>query len=1003
MGKSKKITIGFWYHLSAHFVVCKGPVDSVNRITYGERVAWEGSITSNQTLLIDQPGLHGGNKKEGGLYGNVTFMLGGQEQGLSPYLVEKHGAASPAYRGLTSLLFTGTGGELAPIAPEDEDDGESFLDQIRSIPFRGNKGFTWAALNRYFKSLWIDVTRRYSDWYGAPWYPERLAIGQYDMNPIHIIYQAITDPRFGAGISTADIDDSSFRAAADTLYTENFGMSLRWEEQMSVEDFIKYVLNHIHGSISPAPETGRLTMRLIRSGYDVNSLTTLGPEDCILDDFARAAWGDSVNEVTVKYLDYEENEQSVTVSDPASISVQGVVSYTSEYHGVRNRDLAVRLAQRDLNLYSQPLAKFTIRVNRRAYDFYVGRVFRLTYPARGIESVIVRVLEMDAGTLEDGYIRIEAVEDIFGMPSTSYAANPPTGFVPPSTTPQPVTTYKLVEASYTDIINLFSDSEIATFGEDFGYTLALGLAPSEDSTGFALYGSNVTTLANYLWRGQGDFCPYATLASAITADQTTISLANGDRLSTLALRSYGYLGDELIELVNGYDTFATIRRGCQDTVPVAHQAGTQIFWYSGYWYGLDGTERVDNETVYYRYLTDSLGGQLAIGSAPARTITMANRYERPYPPGNLLINGNPYPATVTYLNGALGLTWAHRDRTQQIVSLVDHTQGSIGPEEWTSADGSRNRTFYRASIHNPNTGAMLSSYDTYATSADWPRHDIARAFGTSVATSGLTESLLGFTTILPGGCTAHRSEYYAPVGVTRGDISLAEGDPISGYGDVVRGPSITTGSRYFEVGCVRGTVTVLLGYAPDADKPIPGVYASISDYPFGMKTFQIGAVSLGQVLRVAVDMTQARYWVSTGDFTAGNVPGSSGGTSLADVAGVGGDQAALNAVQDYDPGEPLVILLRFNTLGDTAYLNTGNLPARFSAPAGFTWASGSGAVTLSPPTRYEVRVTSRLRRPNGVILDSWQSARHVILVPYTFSGSGGITSGGAATATLTNV
>lgn len=1003
MGKGKKITIGFWYHLSAHFVVCKGPVDSVNRILYGERVAWEGSATTNQTILIDRADLHGGEKREGGLYGNVTFLLGGPSQQRTDYLVEKHGVTSPAYRGVTSLLFTGTGGELAPTAPVEDDDGETVFDRIFSHPFRGNKGFTWSALNRYFKSLWVDVTRRYSDWYGNPWYSARLAIGDYDMNPIHIIYQALTDPRFGAGISVADLDDASFRAAADQLYTENFGMSLVWEDQMSVEDFVKYVLNHIHGTISPAPETGLLTMRLIRSGYSVESLPVLGPEDCILDDFARSSWGDTVNEVTVKYLDYEGNEQSVTVSDPASISAQGVVSQTVEYYGVRNSTLAVRLAQRDLNMYSQPLAKFTIRANRNAYDYYVGRVFRFSYPARGLDNVVLRVLEMDAGNLDDGFIRIEAVEDIFGMPSSSYAANPPTSFVPPTTTPQPVATYKLVEASYTDILNLFDESEINTFSSNFGYTLALGLSPSEDSTGFALYGSNTTALSSYLWRGPGLFCPYATLAETITATQTTFTLANGDHLSSLALGAYGYLGDELVELVDGYDNIVTVRRGCQDTVPLAHPAGTQIFWYSGYWYAIDSTERVASEAVNYRYVTETLSGTLDIASAPARSITMANRYERPYPPGNLRVNGVAYPSSVSYSSGSLQISWAHRDRTQQIVGLVDHTQSDIGPEEWTTATGIPRRTYYTVSIHNPTTGAQLSSYDTHANFAYWPTHELARALGATVTGSGMSASLFGLTTILPGGTTVIRGQRYFPSTITRGGLTVSAGDLASSYSDTIRGPNIISGARYFEVTAVHGTVEVLLGYTPDVDKPLPETYGNIIDYPFGYRTVSLGGISAGNTMRVAVSITQAAVWTAFGAFTAPNIPGTSGGTALATFAGVGQTQAEVNALQDYDPGEGLVILLRISTLGACAYLNVGNLPSSYSVPSGFTWLVTGLNQNIVAPARYGVQVASKLLKPDGQILSSWQSARHTIFAPYSFQASGGIAAGGAATASVINV
>jgi hypothetical protein len=52
---------------------------------------------------------------------------------------------------------------------------------------------------------------------------------------------------------------------------------------------------------------------------------------------------------------------------------------------------------------------------------------------------------------------------------------------------------------------------------------------------------------------------------------------------------------------------------------------------------------------------------------------------RPYLPGNLRINGNRWPSSIGAAE-ELALTWAHRDRTTQTVSLVRQDEGNIGPE-----------------------------------------------------------------------------------------------------------------------------------------------------------------------------------------------------------------------------------------------------------------------------------------------------------------------------------
>jgi len=74
---------------------------------------------------------------------------------------------------------------------------------------------------------------------------------------------------------------------------------------------------------------------------------------------------------------------------------------------------------------------------------------------------------------------------------------------------------------------------------------------------------------------------------------------------------------------------------------------------------------------------------------------MASRFNRPYAPGNVLINTVAYPASVA---GDLSITWAHRDRTLQTAYIVEQSEASIGPEVGTT---------YTVRIYNAQTGGTL--------------------------------------------------------------------------------------------------------------------------------------------------------------------------------------------------------------------------------------------------------------------------------------------------------
>lgn len=121
--------------------------------------------------------------------------------------------------------------------------------------------------------------------------------------------------------------------------------------------------------------------------------------------------------------------------------------------------------------------------------------------------------------------------------------------------------------------------------------------------------------------------------------------------------------------------------------------------------GVDPNEYATNETLYARGLVRTGQGLLNISAAPEDGYTMVGRFAKPYPPGNFKINGTYYPATVV---DDLVFTWSHRDRTQQLATLIDHTSGNIGPEAGTT---------YSIEIRDVATNTLLeSSYGMTGTS-----------------------------------------------------------------------------------------------------------------------------------------------------------------------------------------------------------------------------------------------------------------------------------------------
>lgn len=531
------------------------------------------------------------------------------------------------------------------------------------------------------------------NWYWFDWRLEAESTIRH-MNPAHIIYQCLTDTAWGMGYPTSALDNDSFTAAANALYSEEFGLSMLWNQQDSIESFIAIVMDHIGGILYVDPASGKFALKLLRADYDRNTLPQYSPINLIAaEGCQRQAWGETINEITVTYSDQlSGKELAVTVQDLANINMQGgVVSQTRSYSGIRQASLAQRVALRDLQASSTPLARIELRATRAAWSIFPGDVFRLSWPEYGIDDVVYRALEVNRGTLQNGEIIIMAVEDVFGLPDNTYLIDQPGGWVDPSNEPAPAPYRKMVEAPYWDLVRSLSAADMAYVDSLSGYLETAAVRPSGDATNYSLYAK--VGAADYAEGGNGDFCPSAMVVGALTKTTTAITLTNGVDLDLVEVGGYAIIDAEYV-LVNALDAnalTATISRGLLDTVPDEHDSGARIFFADGY-VGFSTTEYADGETVDVKLLPLTGQGELDISLAPVDSLTFDQRQYRPYPPGNVLTNSAAFPE---WIDGgeSLYVSWAHRDRLSQTAYLVEQSEASIGPEDGTT---------YNLRIYNEN-------------------------------------------------------------------------------------------------------------------------------------------------------------------------------------------------------------------------------------------------------------------------------------------------------------
>lgn len=613
-------------------------------------------ITYSRNIYINRPDLFGGDQREGGLAGSVDVMMGENTQQPNSYLTQFLGVKTPAYRGVTSLVF---------------------------------RRFFWTSGSPYFKPIWGKLTRILKGWENdAPWYPAKAVINTLDMNPAHIIYESLTNKTWGMGYNTTDIDDVSFTLAADTLFTEGFGLSIAWSQQTSINDFIKLILNHINGTLRLDLSTGKFLLKLIRADYVIGNLTALN-EDNVLEikSFQRAAYGELANEVVVEHLDRMGNTKTVAVQDLASVLAQGeVISTTRQYHGISDPDLAARVAMRDLQLLSMPLAKLSLTANRVLWDKEVGDVVALHWANLYLVGVPFRILKIDKGTHQDGRISVDMVEDVFGLPASAYTKAPDSQWTNTvQVDPVPAANVKGIELPFWEIDRSMTRADIAQLQSMYGFSTVLATR-GVGNTPYQYTLSSSSDNVNYSDKGVGHFCPTAELAIAVSRIDTQFSISNFYDLSQAILddkNGYAYIDDEVVAVVSIDDIAGQVivRRGCLDTVPVEHAIGARMYFVLPS-IALDQTERVSGELVYYKPRPTTGKGTLLLTATNATNVTLNNRASRPYPPGNFKINGQYFPTSII---GPMSVTWSNRDRTQQTVSLIDFTQGNIGPETGTIA------------------------------------------------------------------------------------------------------------------------------------------------------------------------------------------------------------------------------------------------------------------------------------------------------------------------------
>lgn len=676
------------YFLVVEFGICHGEVDALTEVKIDDRSVWSGEITEASTLTVFKPTLFGGAEKEGGVAGCIDFAPGGwndpRNSWRGPYM-GRQTQETPQYRGTCSAFMRGI--DRADVGP-----------------------FYWTTNLANIKPAAFRVRR--SPKPPAPFPTNRRMVSESLANPAAVILEVLTSDEFGMWAPIANIDVNSFIDCANTLHDEAFGIALNWTKQEQIEDFVNLVLNHVAGTVFVSPLTGLVTMRLTRGGYDADSLPIFGPDDCNLLTYKRRSWGETVNEVIAKWRNpVNEKDETVSVQDGANIAMQGsLVSTTIDVPGVRDPNLALRVAQRELQTQSTPLANIRIEVDRKAFGLDPNQVFRFTWPRYGIGNMVFRVTRVDLGTLMNNTVTVDAIEDVFGMPQTSMFEDPGTEWVDGNEEPRPALHDTAFTLPYYFLANALGEAEIEAYEYPSALVGALATQDGADTFSYDLYTERLNNQGETVKTSiaSPDLAGYGELGGALVQEvRSTVPFVNllgsnkrGKPGAFVWIGKGTGTSDEgelcLIESRSGSEY--TILRGILDTVPQNWPANTDIWLFDDVSLAVDLTERVEGERAYYWACPKTSLGILDVEDADRFFDDVNSRPYEAYRPGNVRVNNQLFPTELTETD--LTITWAHRDKALETTVVQPFDAGNVGAPNVT----------YTVQIRNADNGNLIKEF-----------------------------------------------------------------------------------------------------------------------------------------------------------------------------------------------------------------------------------------------------------------------------------------------------
>lgn len=512
-----------------------------------------------------------------------------------------------------------------------------------------------------------------------------IKVNGVDANPALCLYECLTDTEWGLGIPGGRIDEAAFIAAAQTLATEGHGYSRMVQEQTSVDDLMAEIEAEIDGLVY-LDSTGRWTVRLIRDDYAKDDLVVIDDSNILgIQNLERKTYEDPTNSVTVSYADrardYEGND--VTAFDQASLQESGLEERNSRQTlaGVTNEALAVSIANRMVRQISTPQATLRLAVDRSLWHLEPGQPVLVRTAQLGLDEMVMRVSKLNMGKPGADRLTLTLTEDVFSSPSQETllpATDSVNGDFGDAVSALDADQQVAIEAPRR-LVDLSSATyntahRVAVAGGQISQMTSLHVDVDGGTDRTVLFVSYPAKLAKDLGRETAT----ATPSIALEADNAPAVAAMFKPSADLeALDNLILVGSELMLVSSAHlsgdeVSLNTVYRGVLDTAQTTHAAGTPVFVLKPTSSLLTEQFSVGDSPVID--LRPKFGGTtVSAGDATDITLTVGDRYNKPYPPSRILVNGQPWAEAAAFsdLDETTGVTVGLIRRSWRSTSIID--------------------------------------------------------------------------------------------------------------------------------------------------------------------------------------------------------------------------------------------------------------------------------------------------------------------------------------------